>query len=84
LSELGEKKKAVNFDRLLLYRASLLDLGEGKASHPVPRGPGGRKAVWLLVILPFHWSNQVISSKARFLDGKDVLHSDTVTSNLTL
>lgn len=25
-----------------------LELGEGKPSRPVLRGPGGRKAVWLL------------------------------------
>ena len=25
-----------------------LELGEGKLSRPVLRGPGGRKAVWLL------------------------------------
>jgi hypothetical protein len=30
-----------------------LELGEGKLSRPVLRGPGGRKAAWLLGTHPF-------------------------------
>ena len=33
-----------------------LELGEGKPSRPVLRGPGGRKAVWLL---GSKWHDQV-------------------------
>ena len=33
-----------------------LELGEGKPSRPVLRGPGGRKAAWLLGSNPFHQS----------------------------
>jgi hypothetical protein len=29
-----------------------LELGEGKLSRPVLRGPGGRKAAWLLGLRP--------------------------------
>jgi hypothetical protein len=35
-----------------------LELGEGKPSRPVLRGPGGRKAAWLL------GSNSVTSASA--------------------
>ena len=31
-----------------------LELGEGKPSRPVLRGPGGRKAAWLLGSNPEH------------------------------
>jgi len=31
-----------------------LELGEGKPSRPVLRGPGGREAAWLLGSNPFH------------------------------
>jgi hypothetical protein len=30
----------------------VLELGEGKLSRPVLRGPGGRKAAWLLGQVP--------------------------------
>ena len=30
-----------------------LELGEGKPSRPVLRGPGGRKAAWLLGTIPW-------------------------------
>jgi hypothetical protein len=37
-----------------------LELGEGKLSRPVLRGPGGRKAAWLLGsngAIRFYWDN---------------------------
>jgi hypothetical protein len=38
------------FRNRVSYKAAFegLELGEGKPSRPVLRGPGGRKAVWLL------------------------------------
>jgi hypothetical protein len=35
-----------------------LELGEGKLSRPVLRGPGGRKAAWLLGTHPFGSRNE--------------------------
>ena len=35
-----------------------LELGEGKLSRPVLRGPGGRKAAWLLGTHPFGGRNE--------------------------
>ena len=39
-----------------------LELGEGKPSRPVLRGPGGRKAVWLLGNLPYQDSTCTVSA----------------------
>ena len=39
-----------------------LELGEGKPSRPVLRGPGGRKAAWLLGSNPFHQSRGPVVS----------------------
>jgi hypothetical protein len=43
----------------------VLELGEGKLSRPVLRGPGGRKAAWLLgqVVLPTSGSRNGISTE---------------------
>ena len=35
----------------------VLELGEGKLSRPVLRGPGGRKAAWLLGQVVFRAEN---------------------------
>jgi hypothetical protein len=46
----------------------VLELGEGKLSRPVLRGPGGRKAAWLLgevVLGHFEMSGFGLSSKCR-------------------
>ena len=39
-----------------------LELGEGKLSRPVLRGPGGRKAAWLLGSYP---ENRVLGNYAK-------------------
>jgi hypothetical protein len=41
-----------------------LELGEGKLSRPVLRGPGGRKAAWLLGSCPEtgFWEAKVVPS----------------------
>ena len=36
-----------------------LELGEGKLSRPVLRGPGGRKAAWLLGQVPGQVSRRI-------------------------
>jgi hypothetical protein len=49
----------------------VLELGEGKLSRPVLRGPGGRKAAWLLghmVFDRFHFSCNGVSQALGLLD----------------
>src|SRR5437660_12868680 len=41
-----------------------LELGEGKLSRPVLRGPGGRKAAWLLGSYPACWGH--VGSRYRY------------------
>jgi hypothetical protein len=48
-----------------------LELGEGKSSRPVLRGPGGRKAAWLL--------GKVKSSEFH-MDGLCVYHTSVGTN----
>jgi len=41
-----------------------LELGEGKPSRPVLRGPGGRKAAWLLGSNSATWGSLVIQAQS--------------------
>jgi len=40
-----------------------LELGEGKPSRPVLRGPGGRKAAWLLGSFPSRTGRTLVGSE---------------------
>ena len=42
-------------NRVFLEAFEVLEPDDGKLSRPVLRGPAGRKAAWLLDLLPFPW-----------------------------
>ena len=44
-------------NRVFLEAFEVLEPDDGKLSCPVLRGPGGRKAAWLLDTLPFLWGS---------------------------
>ncbi len=56
-----------------------LELGEGKLSRPVLRGPGGRKAAWLLGSYPETGFGVIDGSCGATEDGRIIATAATVT-----